>query len=249
MAARLSTAKKFSAAYFALAALVGAGIGTFVMLVERPAPLPPPPWSVWQPTSSDKLVRAQEIGVHIAARYHLPSGKRLVRVLVGGPGTDANPIRAVAIARTTRPTKQSDVLSLVDVKGSIMFILCGAGTKCSIKEGKASVERAAVLRREALELALYTFRYVDGVTSVVTFFPPKKGKDMSFALFFDKPSFSSQLDHPLRKTLALPPPVATNLSPTEQKTVDLLTKQRVLYFALQRESNGERVLVLAHKLG
>ena len=248
MAARLSTAKKFSVAYFGLAALVGGAIGTFVMLVERPAPLPPPPWSAWQPASSDKLVRSYEIGTHVAAQYHLESGSRLVRVVVGSPATARDPIQAVAIARTTHPTKQSDVLSLFPAKGSIMYILCGDGAKCSIKEGKPSVARAAVLRREALELALYTFRYVKDVNSVVTFFPPKKGSAMSFALFFDKSSFSAQLDHPLRKTLPVPP-VAVNLAPSEQQTVDKLTKRRVLHFALQRESNGARVLVLAPKLG
>jgi hypothetical protein len=249
VAGRLSTARKFSVAYFALAALVGAVIGTFIVLVERPAPLPPPPWSAWRPVASDTLVRAQEIGTHIAAQYHLPSGKRLVRVVVGAPGTVGDPIRTVAIARTTHPTKQSDLLSLVDAKHSIMYILCGAGTKCSINEGKPSVARAAVLRREALELALYTFRYVKGTTSVVTFFPPKKGNNMSFALFFDRSSFTTQLGEPLRKTLPTTTP-QISLTPAERKTVDLLTQRRVLYFVLERDaSSGARVLVLAPKLG
>jgi hypothetical protein len=247
MAAPLSTAKKFSIAYFALAALVGGAIGTFVMLVERPAPLPPPPWSVWQPTSSDKLARSHEIGTHVAAQYHLPSGNRLVRVVVGGPVT-GDPIDAVALTTTTRPTKQSDVLSVVPATGSIMYTLCGNGAKCSITEGTPSVARAAVLRREALELALYTFRYVKDVSSVVTFFPPKKGDAMSFAVYFDKSSFSAQLDTPLHRTLRSRP-VAVNLTPSERKTVDLLTSRRVLHFAVERNTNGQRVLVLAPKLG
>lgn len=248
MAGSLSTARKFSLAYLGLAVLVGAAIGTFIVLVERPAPVPPPPWSPWRPAANDRLVRAQEIGTHVAAQYQLPSGKRLVRVVVGGPGTASDPIRAVALARTTRPTKQSDVLSIVDANGSVMYILCGSGPKCAINEGKASTVRGAVLRREALELALYTFRYVDGVNSVVTFFPPKKGKSMSFASYFDKSSFATQLDHPLRTTLSLHTP-AVNLTPAERKTVDLLTARRILYFALQREQNGQRVLVLAPKVG
>jgi hypothetical protein len=247
MAARLSTAKRFSIAYFALAALVGVGIGTFVLLVERPAPLRLP-WSTWQPTASDKLVRAQEIGTHVAAQYHLPSGKRLVRVVVGGPerGT-ASPIEVVAIAKTTKPTQQSDVLSLFPATGSIMYILCGDGPKCAINEGKSSVARGAVLKREALELALYTFRYVKGITSVVAFSPPKKGESMSLALFFDKSSYSTQLDRPLHKTLVVRP-AAVRLAPAERKTVDLLTQRRVLYYALLQE-NGQRILVLAPKLG
>jgi hypothetical protein len=247
VAARLTTAKRFALAYFGLAALVGAAIGTFVMLVQRPAPLPPPPWSVWQPTGTDKLVRAQEIGTHIAAQYHLPSGNRLVRIAVGSP-TAGEPIQAVALARTTKPTKQSDVLSVVPATGSMMYTLCGDGAKCAIGEGEPSVARGAVLRREALELALYTFRYVKDVTSVVTFFPPKPGEAMSFALYFDKSSFASQLDNPLRQTLRSRP-VAVNLTPSERKTVDLLTSRRVLHFAVDRNTQGARVLVLAPKLG
>ncbi len=247
MATRLSDAKKFSLAYFGLAALVGGAIGTFVMLVERPAPAPPPPWSVWKPMETDRLMRAQEIGSHIASQYHLPSGNRLVRVVVGSPAV-GDPIQAVAVARTTRPMQQSDVLSVVPATGSVMYVLCGTGAKCSIGEGKPSIERGAVLRREALELALYTFRYVDGVDSVVTFFPPARGAAMSFALYFDKKSFASQLDNPLHATLRSRP-VAVNLTPSERKTVDLLTQSRVLHFAVQRESNGTRVLVLAPKLG
>jgi hypothetical protein len=247
MAAPLSTAKKFSIAYFVLAALVGGAIGTFALLVERPAPLPPPPWSVWQPTSNDRLVRSQEIGTHIASQYHLPSGNRLVRVVVGGPVT-GDPVQAVALAKTTRPTKQSDVLSIVPATGSIMYTLCGNGAKCAIKEGKPSVARAAVLRREALELALYTFRYVKNVTSVVTFFPPKLGDSMSFAVYFDKSSFAAQLDNPLYRTLRTRP-VAVNLTSSERKTVDLLTSRRVFHFEFERDNSGQRVLVLAPKLG
>lgn len=247
MAARLTTAKKFSLAYFALAAIVGVSIGTFVMLVQRPAPVPPPPWSVWQPKDSDRVMRAQEIASHVASQYRLPSGNRLLNVVVGNPAV-GDPIEAVAFARTTRPMQQSDVLSVVPATGSMMFVMCGTGAKCAIGEGKPSQERGAVVRREALELALYTLRYVKDVDLVVTFFPPTKGSAMSSALFFDRKSFSAQLDSPLRRTLRSRP-IAIDLTPSERETVDLLTKGRALHFALQRESNGARVLVLAEKVG
>jgi hypothetical protein len=248
VAAPLSTAKKFSIAYFALAAIVGGAIGTFVLLVERPAPLPPPPWSVWQPTANDKLVRAQEIGTHIAAQYHLKNGKRFVRVVVGSPdATASDPVQGVVLAKKV-PAVQSDVLSGVPATDAVMYMLCGDGANCTIDEGKSSPARAAVLRREALELALYTFRYVKGVASVVTFVtltPKKTGKPTKLAMYFDRLSFTSQLDNPLHKTLGSPPASET-LAPSEKRTVDTLTNKRVLYFTLQR-SNGARVLVLAPK--
>ena len=47
-----------------------------------------------------------------------------------------------------------------------------SGRAGSIKGGKASEERHKVLQREALELALYTFRYLPDADGVVTVLPP-----------------------------------------------------------------------------
>ena len=49
----------------------------------------------------------------------------------------------------------------------------GSGANCSIKGGTASTARHALLRREALELALYTFKYVHDIDSVSVFLPPR----------------------------------------------------------------------------
>src|SRR5947209_3377383 len=108
-------ARKFSVAYLGRAAIFGAAIGLFIVLVERPAPPPPLPWSVWKPPSPDRTVETREIADHVAAQYHLPSGHRLVRVYVGGPGASSDPIRAVALATTVNPTTQSQVKGFVDV--------------------------------------------------------------------------------------------------------------------------------------
>jgi hypothetical protein len=238
-------ARKFAVAYFALAAVLGTAIGTFVLLVERPAPPPPPPWSPWRPASAAPAERENEIAEYVGAQYHLPSGKRLVRVVVGQPGNASDPIRAMFVAKTANATSQTD-FAQVDPSKSVMFILCGAGKSCAIKEGKPTVARAAVLRREALELALYTFEYVPGTDSVVAFFPPKPGDDPTFALYFRKDDLEPQLDHPLRRTLprALPPLAAT-LPKGERKTIDDLTTARVFRWVFQRAKTGERVLVLA----
>ena len=104
------------------------------------------------------------------------------------------PIRDVAIAKTLDPTQQSDVLGGVDSKKTAMYVLLAAWLSM-IKEGSPSVARGAVLRREALELALYSFRYLDNTDSVVAFFPPQKGKDVTHAYFFAKPgALEAQLD-------------------------------------------------------
>ncbi len=79
--------------------------------------------------------------------------------------------------------------------------LCGLGPKCAIAKGKASTQRHLLLRRESLELSLYTFRYVKGISNVVVFMPPKLGSDPSEALFFRKGDVSPELGKPLSRTL------------------------------------------------
>ena len=53
-----------------------------------------------------------------------------------------------------------------------VYNLCGLGTSCAIAAGTPSLAGELLLRREALELALYTFRYIHGVDSVVAILPP-----------------------------------------------------------------------------
>jgi hypothetical protein len=241
----VSTRGKFALAYLALAAALGGAIGVFLLLVERPAPPPPPLWSPWKPVAAAPTDRATEIADYVGAQYHLPSGHRLVRVIVGGPGSTTDPIRALAIATSTNATKQSD-FNIVDASRTMMYILCGAGPNCAIREGKASTSRAAVLRREALELALYTFEYVPDAQSVVTFFPPKLGAQPTYALFFERQDLDPELDHPLARTLPhAKAPLPGRLPAGERKTIDELTTARVFRFDVQRARTGERVLVLA----
>jgi hypothetical protein len=247
MARSVSVARRFSLAYLALAAVFGAAIGAFIVVLERPAPKPPPPWSSWQPTAEDPGARQQQISKYVAALYHLTSGNKLVNVIAGGPGGPDNPIDAVAIARTLSPTQRSDIYSVITSDKTALYNLCGDGTKprCSIKEGKPSKARGSVLRREALELALYTFRYIDGVDSVVAFFPPSKGGKATFAFFFVKEAFKDQLHAPLRLTLPqAEAPLPGKLSASEQKTVDALTFPREFRFAVRNGQNGTLVLVL-----
>lgn len=234
--------RKFGAAYFALAAVVGAAIGTFILLVERPAPPPPPQWSIWKPTATSAMERANEIATFVGAQYHLKSGHQLVHVEADNPTAGNDPIRAFAIAKKPNVTSQSD-FDFVDPRSTLMFWLCGAGDKCSIKEGKPSVARGAVLRREALELALYTFRYVDGVDAIIAFLPPKPDSP-PYAVFFKRDDLDSQLDHPLVRTLPQRrPPLPGRLTPAERKTVDDLTLKRYFRFGVQHP-NGARVVVL-----
>ena len=244
MARSVSVAHRFSLAYFALAALLGVAVGTFVLLVERAAPTPPPPWSAWQPTNDERSVRQEQIAAHVASEYRNASGKKLVNVVVRNPQEAPNPISDIAITRTLQPTQRSDILEAVSTEKTAMYVLCGSAGPpgCAINEGQPSKARTDVLRREALELALYTFRYLDETDSVVAFFPPK---DLEDVMYFTKSNLADQLDAPLRQTLARPKgPIPGSLSTRERRLIDELTAPRQFRGSLREERNGSNALML-----
>ena len=240
----MSIARRFSLAYVALAGLLGVAIGGFVVTLERPAPAPPPPWSAWQPTKTARVARQLQIATHVAAQYRLGGGKQLVDVVVRDPQKEPA-IQDIALTRTLYPSRQSDIISAVGTDKSAMYILCGAAgpPTCTINEGKPSETRAEVLRREALELALYTFRYVDDTDSVLISFPRK---DVPYVVYFAKHDLEDQLHRPLRRTLARPTgPLPQSLSQSERSTIDELTIPRQYRAVSRDEGGGASALYLA----
>lgn len=153
---------RFGILYIVLAAIVGAGIGSFVVLATGDGRAEEETWSTWRPAGRENAYPT-EIANHIARRYRLPSGRQLVGVFAGPAEVQELSIRGVLIQHNaTTPTKRADV-EAIEAGNSVLFNLCGVGRDCSIAEGSPTQERARLLRREALELALYTFKYVDDV--------------------------------------------------------------------------------------
>ena len=104
------------------------------------------------------------------SKYRLADGSQIVGVQ-GGP-LEINALGLtvpLSIAMKTAP--QGGDIDFIDGKG-LLYTLNGLGPKGSVRGGKPSEERHLLLRREALELALYTFRYIDDVDEVVALLPP-----------------------------------------------------------------------------
>jgi hypothetical protein len=237
---------RFALAYLALAAMVGVAVGTTIVLVDRGGAVKGPAWSPWQPSAEEEGERIRQIATYVSRRYRLDEDRQLVAVVPGPPsiqnGDTRISIRGVAVRA---PVVRSDEdFTFVDTQQGLMYLLCGGGTGCSMA-GQASQERGRLIRREALELALYTFKYVDGVDSIITFPPPRTGSDATNALFFRKADFRPQLERPLFETLA---PVAeldaTGLGQLEGGLVDRLTLPH--FFSAQpiQAQDGSAILVL-----
>lgn len=230
MAGRLGTRGRFAVAYLLLGAAVGAGIGTFIVLVQRPTPPPPPPWSSWQPGSSSTSSQLLEIANHVGQSYRLPSGNQLTAVRVGGTQGGRQPnLQGIAVLDKGNSGRVDQQYSDSD---TAFYILCGASKNCAIPEGQPTVARGTVLRREALELALYTLEYAHPMKNVLVFFPPDPGqKALSSTLFFHRDDLSNSLKRPLRDTLPqVKPPLPGKIAPQEQRTVDDLTGQQLYHY-------------------
>jgi hypothetical protein len=160
---------RFAIVYVVLAAIVGAGVGAFVVLVTRPDEAPSAAWSSWQPDGdASEAAQAKQIADHVSSAYRLPSGNQLAVAIVGPPqfsASDQGSIQVSAVAirpDTSRGQAEESDIEIHEASKSLMIELCGLGERCSIGEGEPSAERHQLLRREALELSLYTFKYVDG---------------------------------------------------------------------------------------
>ena len=86
-----------------------------------------------------------------------------------------------------------------------------------------------LLRREVLQLGLYSLRYLD-VDQVVVFMPPRRGGHASQALFFRRPRCSTSSQKPLETTLVDRAPTVARMT----KSPDALLVQRLTLPALFR---------------
>jgi hypothetical protein len=234
---------RFMFIYGTLAAVLGLAIAGIVIYAGRSIN-PAPKWSAWQP-SGGGLGAAKQIADHVGGTYHLPSGQQLVDVIAKAPSVSpANqqiPIHYIAVRGAKGVVDQ---IFPVDSSNSLMYSLCGLGSSCSISSGTPSVARGTLVRREILELALYTFKYVGGIKNVIAFMPPTPGAQPTLAIYLQKNDFSQQLKHPLDQTLNAKVPLPAAITAKEQETIDSTTQSRVYKFSLSQAQQGDAILVL-----
>ena len=246
--------RRFAAIYAILALVAGIGIGAFVVLLARPEAGPPPVWSRWEPTGSE-TAKVRQIADHVSTRYRFPSGDQLVVALAGPPtvtaggadaGTNPIPVRTIAVRPDTSTGKaEEDDIAIVDASKSLQFVLCGLGQNCAISQGEASEARHSLLRREALELSLYTFKYVDGVESVTIFLPPPPGGETpGSAVFLRRSDVRGELSRPLSRTMAPGAPSIGGIPRAELQTLNRITSDRLYQYEYTQAQDLSAVLIL-----
>lgn len=264
-------ASKFRAA---MGLLVGLGIGAIavvaVILIGGKKSSPSVQWSSWQPSDSG-LTGAREIADHVAPLYRISGTNQLAVVTVVNLANSAaaqaalaggSPNQTSGLQIAVQPNSSAGSLSLLS-GNTIAYNLCGLGsTDCAIGVGTPSPNRLLLLRREALELALYTFKYISGTANVVAILPPGHTvssctlcskpnqhatvKPVNIALLFLHDELSPWLGTPLSATLPeqFPPTVDQMPSAPEAGLVEQITARGMFTENIEQAQDGSNLLVL-----
>jgi hypothetical protein len=268
-------AGKFRAA---LALLIGLAIGAVavavVLLTTGSGGGTSIPWSAWKPADSGTAA-ASEIADHIAPLYRISGTNQLAVVTVAKLGSSSS-AAAASVAGTgpggsgstglqiaVRPDPNSSAVSLLNGH-TIAYNLCGLGSSnCSIGVGTPSTNRLLLLRREALELALYTFKYVGGTDNVVAILPPghtvtsctglcpkpnqkTTTKPVDLTLLFLHDELRPWLSQPLGATFPepFPPTVDQITNAPEAPLVEQITARGMFNENIQQAQDGSSLIVL-----
>ncbi|HEY4347839.1 MAG TPA: hypothetical protein VGM80_09630 [Gaiellaceae bacterium] len=203
-------------------------------------------WSTWKPSSGTTAKVTTEIATHVAQEYHLNAKGAPFVAVVSGPPQLANGTHKVEISHVAlKKTATTDSGIQIFPAGSTWTDqLCGLGTGCSIATGQPTEQRGRLVRREALEVALYTFKFAPAIQSVVAFMPPPPGQTASTLLYLQKDNLKQQLSQPLSKTLPLTkPPLPSEDDPTEAPMIDKLTP--VFNYSVQQLQDNSALLIIA----
>jgi hypothetical protein len=216
-------------------------------------------WSSWQPTDKG-MSGAQEIADYLSPYYRASSADQLAVVTAMNLNDPSNPMHIVLSSSSSQGGVQA-----LPAQGTVAYNLCGLNSQdCSIGVGQPSSNRLLLLRREALELALYTFKYISGTQTVVAILPPghttqtsctgicpkphtpSSTKPLNIALAFDSKELQPWLDRPLRETLPeqLPPSVAQMPNAPEAELVSVITAHGLFQEHTEQAQDGSNLLVL-----
>jgi hypothetical protein len=243
---------RFGLAYLALAALLGAAVGLFVVFATNGSDSGGS-WSTWKPKETG-VKRLNEIASHVSNEYAAAGGRKLAVVYSTPPVAQAGngqavPVRAIAVTAGLPGESAADA-NITDAAGTWAYILCGLGKNCAIL-GAATASRFELVQREALELALYTFKYESQVDSVLAYVPPapnaETGAQSNTMIMLRRADLKTALSNPLKDTLS---PVRGSLRPgkmsaRETARVHELTSSRVFSFRSDTLQDGSPILVLA----
>jgi hypothetical protein len=251
--------RKFRAALATLAGIAVGAIAVAVVFIANDNSASAPKaghWSSWAPSSSGSAA-VKEIVSHVAPLYKLNSSHLLdvVTPLNVSQATSSGTVTGNGLTVVVN-TGGSSSQSLELLTGNtVVYTICGLGSAgtCELP-GKATTTRMLLMRREALELALYTFKYDSGSQNVVAVLPPGHTtgstiKPVTVSVLFVRKELQPQLDEPLSKSLEENPPSTTQLpawsQTSEAALVGEITGRGLFASQVETQQTVGKLLVLS----
>ena len=250
---------RFSLVYALLAAVLAGSIAALVVVLTRPDGTKAQNWSKFEPTGS-AIARTRQIATQVSREYKLGSGHKLAAVVPSplqttrflqadsGPVSVEVPISTLAVQPNVSTGKHEEGdFKLYNASTTVAYQMCGFGTSaqnCAIS-GTATNARGQLLRREALELALYTLKYVPSTNAVLTYLPPRADQAAPpTSVLVARNDVKKLLSEPLTRTL-VPKSISLGEKPADFATVDKLTLPRLYTYDYQTlPGDGTAILVL-----
>ncbi len=232
-------------------------------------------WSSWAPPDGG-TTGAREIADHLAPLYRISGTDQLDIVTVvnvnnnaaaaAASGTSSGSSSGSGLEVAVRTDPSSSAVSLLS-GNTVAYNMCGIGTSnCAIGVGTPTPDRLLLLRREALELALYTFKYISGTQNVVAILPPGHtiqgctgicpnphvkvaSKPVNFALLFLRDELKPWLSQPVAATFPEEFPPTVPQLPTWKQTAEAslvaqITSRGLFTQHLVQAQDGSNLIVL-----
>jgi hypothetical protein len=218
-------------------------------------------WSEWSPSASGST-GVQEIADYIAPFYRLSTAQQLDVVtplaLTSETSAGTTTGHGLTIAVETGGSSSSESLSLL-TGSTVAYNICGLGASHCDLAGTPSTNRMLLLRREALELALYTLKYISSASNVLVVLPPGRSaakvgigvtpaKPVTVAVLFLRAELKPLLSTPINDTLEEDPPEVAQLAAwsksDEAGLVDEVTARTLFSEQVEAQQEGGNLLVL-----
>jgi hypothetical protein len=236
----MSTKHHFRLAYAVLALAFWLSVAGFIILLTRQHDAAQLRWSAWKPTAQG-LDGAHQIASRIGPTYKSQDGTQLAAVQEALPIYQGEQVAAVGVRRLAPSGQVAPYIGVFPTNKTLIYAFCGLEANCSVQDSTTASQQRT-LRREALELSLYAFKYLKNVDQVVSLVESVKQGGMN-AVFLRKQDLKPELDHPLRDTLPLArPPLGPDSR--EAAVIDALTRQNTFPAHYESLPDGDAILVL-----
>jgi hypothetical protein len=235
---QLAHQRRFGLAYIVLAIGVGVAVGLGIVLVGRGSGHTASTGAKSFSPSQTGELGAKEIARYVGHKYRLATGGELVAVI--GERPNFQNLQLFNYLIRPHDAQYPNDFKLFPVDNGIMYSMCGLGSTCAVSTADPTMR---LLKREALELAYYTFKSDPAVDTVTTLLPP--AQQTGLAVIFRRGQLAGLIQRPLSSYL----PEHSTLKPgsvsdAELERIDLVEDQALFGYDTQLGPDGNPLLRL-----